>query len=163
VKDRAEDLRDNFDRAFAAAPELPAPAHVDLLRVRVAGEPYAIVLSEIAGLHVDLHVVPMPSPAPELLGVVSVRNAIMPVYDLRAVLASAAGPPPRWLVIGRCTPVLGFAFDGFDGHARVGAHMVAKSTAASVRGALMLEGRAHQVIDLAVIAADILTRWSKKG
>lgn len=162
MRDRAQELRAAFDRAFADAPAAYAAPHVDLLRVHVAGAPYAIVLAEIAGLHADLRVAPMPSAAPELLGVVSVRNSIVPVYDLSAVVG-VVRPRPRWLVLARCSPVLAFAFESFDGHARVADHAIAKSTGAVVRGVVTLDGRPHQVLDLAVVAETTLKRWSTKG
>jgi chemotaxis signal transduction protein len=163
VNDRVDDLRAAFDRAFADAPAPLAVPHVDVLRVRLAGDLYAIVLAEIAGLHADLHVVPMPSRAPELLGIVSVRNAIVPVYDLRAVLRVGVGPPSRWLVIGRGTPAVAFAFDGFDGHAQIPSVAIAPSTGAPIRGVVTLDGQLYQVVDLGSLHTSIHTRFEQKG
>ncbi|MDB4955007.1 MAG: putative chemotaxis signal transduction protein CheW [Myxococcales bacterium] len=163
MKDRVDDLGAVFDRAFADAPAPPAVPHVDVLRVRLAGELYAIVLAEIAGLYADLHVVPMPSPAPELLGIVSVRNAIVPVYDLRAVLGVGIGLPSRWLVIGRSTPAVAFAFDDFEGHARCPSSAIAQSAGAPIRGVVPLDGRLYQVVDLGSVHTSLHTRWEQKG
>jgi chemotaxis signal transduction protein len=168
-RDRAADLRAAFDRGFAEAPAAGAAPYVDLLRVRIGGEPYALVLAEIASFHADLRVVPLPSPAPELLGVAAVRTAVVPVYDLRAVLAATGGTgpgaAPRWLVVLRGAPPLALAFDGFDGHARSDAGALPPASDAPIRGVLALAPSAelHQVIHLASIRSILQRRWHNEG
>ena len=47
------------------------------------------------------------------------RDAILPIYDLALALGADASPvAPRWIAIAR-GDAGGFAFDGFDGYARV--------------------------------------------
>jgi purine-binding chemotaxis protein CheW len=115
---RAAELRLSFDQSFAAPRRLDPPGETDLLGIRLAGQPYAIRLSEIAGLFADKAVTPMPSRAPDLLGVAGFRGAILPVYDLGAVLGHRAAPAPRWLAIAAAAP-LAIAFEGFDGQLRI--------------------------------------------
>ncbi len=145
-EDRAAALRAAFDAAFAAAPPAPPVATDAYLRVRIGGEPYAVALAEVAALHVDLHVVPVPSPAPELLGVAVVRAAIAPIYDLRRALGAPATTPPRWVLMARGA---GFACDGFDGHAvaPIGAQQV-----------VTLAGRAHPIVSLVAL----LDKWKEQ-
>jgi hypothetical protein len=110
---RASELREAFDRGFAAAPAAEPGWRHELLRIELGGEPYAIVLADLASLHVDLEIVPVPTRAPALLGVIAVRGAIVPVFDLRRLLGIAATRPPRWLAIAGANA---FAFDHVAGH-----------------------------------------------
>ena len=110
---RASELRDAFDRGFAAAPAADGGARHELLRIELAGEPYALALSEIRSLHVDLAIVPVPSRAPALLGVIALRGAIVPVYDLRRLLGLPTDRPSRWVVVAGNNA---FAFDHVAGH-----------------------------------------------
>lgn len=110
---RASELRDAFDRGFAAAPAIDRGTGHQLLRIELAGEPYALVLAELSSLHVDLEIVPVPARTPALLGVIALRGAIVPAYDLRRLLGLAATRPPRWFVVVGASA---FAFDQFTGH-----------------------------------------------
>jgi chemotaxis signal transduction protein len=117
--DEAAALRAAFDRSFADAPGGDGrKAAESLLAIRVAGEPYAVRLSAVAGLHSDRTIVPVPSPAAALLGVVSLRGAVAPVYQLATLLGhGASAAPPRWLFLARAAgELIGFAFDRFENH-----------------------------------------------
>ena len=150
---RAAELRAAFDQAFVEPlPGAPAATR-ELLRVRLAGEPFALALVDIATIHVDVEVVAVPATAPELLGVIAVRAQIVPAYDLRAVLGLARELPPRWLVVARDAPAA-FAFDGFDGLVRTAEVPVASSAAFS-RGAVALEHRMVSILDLAAVCAAV--------
>jgi chemotaxis signal transduction protein len=115
---RAKRLREAFDRSFAEPLERATPPTTDLLGVRLAGEPYAVRLSEAGAIFVDRHVAPLPSPDPQVLGLVSLRGALHTVFDLRARLKKSTALSPRWLITHRDGAVA-FAFDGFDGLLRV--------------------------------------------
>lgn len=162
--DRAAQLRERFDRGFAEPLAPPAPATHDYLRVRIGGAPYAIALAEIAALHADLRVVALPSPARELLGIAAVRAALVPIYDLRLAIGAAADGAPRWTVLLRGAPA-GFAFDGFDGHART--HEDARGSGATSTGAtsmpatniVTIDGRDHPVIALVRVLDEMRRRW----
>ena len=107
-----EELRAAFDRTFAFAEQDQAGAqYVDVLAIRVAEQGYALRLAEVLAVHAERKLVPVPSPAPELLGLVGLRGLVAPVYDLRRLLGHAAGPTPRWLALARGTSAIGFAFD----------------------------------------------------
>jgi chemotaxis signal transduction protein len=112
-------LRRAFDAGFAQAPPSRPPAEEDLLAIRVAGDAYALPLGDIAGLFKDRRVIPIPSPLPELLGVTSLRGAIVPVYDLSALLGYPPGGSGRWLVLARAPAPVGLTFDAFEGQVRV--------------------------------------------
>lgn len=116
---RAAALRDAFDRAFAEPPPPDPPALADLLAIRVGAEPYALRFSEIAGLFADRKVTPIPTRAPTLLGIAGFRGALVPVYDLHALLGQRAAEAARWLVMAARAPVA-FAFSAQEGQFRCG-------------------------------------------
>ena len=153
VNERAAELRAAFDRGFAESPIGPRPAELELLRVQLAGEPFAIALADIAAIHVDLKVVAVPATAPELLGVIAVRAQILPAYDLRAVLGVARDLPPRWIVVARAAQAA-FAFDGFDGLVRVAEAPVA-SASRFASAVVTLAGRSTSILDLRAACAAV--------
>lgn len=114
----ARHLREAFDRAFAEPRERPVPPTTDFLGLRLAGEPCAVRLAQVAALHVDRKLAAVPSPDPAVAGVVSLRGALHTVFDLRALLGKPTALPPRWLIALSGAPVA-YAFDGFDGLLRV--------------------------------------------
>jgi purine-binding chemotaxis protein CheW len=80
---------------------------------------YALRLAEIAGLFPDRKIIPLPGGPPALLGIAGFRGAILPVYDLPALLGLSLEPAPRWLAMAAGAPVA-FAFTALDGLLRVG-------------------------------------------
>lgn len=120
---KAAELRAAFDRSFAASEqERAAAAEVDILAIRVADQRYALRLSEVQAVHAERKLVPVPSPVPELLGLVGLRGLVAPIYDLRLLLGHPAGPVPRWLALAHATSAIGFAFDALEVHLRVSAN-----------------------------------------
>jgi len=115
---RAAELRRNFDRSFAEPPRSRQAASLDLLAIRLGGEPYALHLAAVTGLFAGKKFTRLPQAAPELLGIAGFRGSVVPVYDLRVLLGCADGEAPRWLVIAAASAVA-LAFDGFDGHLRL--------------------------------------------
>jgi len=160
---RGSELRDAFDREFAATPRPAEPSHRDFLCIRVGGEPSAIPLDDIASLHADLRVVALPSRAPELLGVAAIRAAIVPIYDLGFAFGMSRADVPRWTVVLR-DGAAGFAFEGYDGHARIPDRAIA---AASQRrhtiGQFSAGGQPRSIIDLGTVLAAIENRRNPGG
>ncbi|HEY0483284.1 MAG TPA: chemotaxis protein CheW [Kofleriaceae bacterium] len=166
---RALELRDAFDRGFALAERPAAPAHRDFLSLRVGGAPVAIPLGDVASLHADLVIVPLPARGPELLGVAAIRAAIVPIYDLGAALgvaAAAAGATrwaTRWAIVLR-GGAAGFAFEAHDGHARIAEDAIAVATGRGhVRGQFQVDDEPRPIVDLAAVLAAIETRWRPTG
>lgn len=116
--DPAARLREAFDRSFAVARPPDPPASDNLLAIRIGAEPYALRLSQIAGLFADRKITPLPGSGPALLGIAGFRGAIVPVYDLAALLGHRADETVRWLAMAAGGPVA-FAFAVLDGHLRV--------------------------------------------
>ncbi|HUQ07297.1 MAG TPA: chemotaxis protein CheW [Kofleriaceae bacterium] len=151
--DSARSLRDAFDRAFAKAASSPATAHSDFLAIRAGGQPRAIALAEIGGLHVDRRVTAIPTPVAGLLGLVGLRGVMVPLYDLRVLLGTNPVDEPRWMVTAAAAPV-GFAFDGFDGHLRLDEADVARGPTDLV----VAGGVTRPVISLVTLIAELERR-----
>ena len=117
ISDRAAELRHAFDRSFVEAHEVESVATEDFLAIHIGGDPYMLRLAEVAGLYADKKVTGLPSRIPELSGVAGFRGAMVPVYDLAALLRYPPSLRARWMVIAAEAPVA-FAFDAFDGHLR---------------------------------------------
>lgn len=111
-------LRREFDLSFAQAPRLATEQLASLLAIRIGGDPYAIRVADIDGIHADCHIMALPTPVPELLGVAGFRGQIVPVYDLAALLGYARCASPRWLVLlgQRRQEALALAFESFEMH-----------------------------------------------
>jgi purine-binding chemotaxis protein CheW len=145
---RLATLRVEFDRSFAEPLRRSDTEHDELLAIRAGGRPYVIRLAQTAGLYPDRPVTPLPGPLPALLGLAGFGGAIVPVYDLAALLGHAVPERPHWLVLAAGGPPLALAFHELDGHVRVpSSAIVAESHAGagSVRGMVTLpaagEGR----------------------
>jgi chemotaxis signal transduction protein len=152
----AEIFRQEFDHSFARARVPVETAFDDLLAVTIGGQPHILRLAEIAAVHADQRIVPLPSAEPWLIGIVAFRNTLAPTYDLRLVLGYPAGPPPRWMVLARAPSPVGLAFDRFDGHLRVPAGQMATAAGDGAprlhaRGVLQLGELVRPVIDLASV------------
>jgi chemotaxis signal transduction protein len=131
VTARIAELRDAFDRSFAAPPRLDEGAAEDLLAIRIGSEPYAVRLVEIAGVHTDRKIMRVPGAPAALLGIAGFRGAIVPVYGTRDLLGNP-GPAGRWLMIAAAAPVA-FSFALFEHHLRVPAEAVKPQEAGGER------------------------------
>jgi chemotaxis signal transduction protein len=119
AEDLARRYREEFDRGFARPRERAETALDDYLALRVGGDPFVLRLVEIESVHANRVIVPLPSSAPELLGIAGLRNTLVSVYDLRALLGYPPGPAPRWFALARGAQPVGLAFEQFEGHVRL--------------------------------------------
>jgi len=160
--DLARRYREEFDQAFARARAPAAAALEDLLALRVGSDPLALRLSEIESVHANRTIVPLPSAAPELLGIAGLRNTLASIYDLRVLLGYPAGPPPRWFALARGAQPVGFAFEQFEGHVRLPRERVlASSGAAPTRrhvAGVVDTGEPRSILDVASLLEVIARR-----
>jgi chemotaxis signal transduction protein len=156
-------LRRHFDESFAAPAATPEPVE-DFLAIRVGSDPFALRLSEIAGLHVGVKIVPVPSPTAPLLGIVGIRGTMAPIYDLAALLRYPPAASSRWFVLARAPQPVGFAFEIFESHLLVSRASLADSggedagmggTGRHTRGAVLAAGALRPIIRLASVLAMI--------
>jgi purine-binding chemotaxis protein CheW len=151
------DLRRAFDQAFEQSAEVRASQAENLLALRLGGDAYAVRARQTAGLLADQKIVPLPSPVSELLGIIGRRGEIVPVYDLRALLGYPGdATPPRWILLAGDGPLLGLAFDRFDGHLSVprsalSAHQSSPAASAQVRETAAAPDGPRQIIDLSAV------------
>jgi len=168
LTERVRGLRDAFDRSFAE-PLRSAPARFEhLLAIRVAGEPYAVRLEEIAGLHAGWPVTAVPSPSPALLGIAGFRGSLVPVYDLSVLLGLTAPPTPRWIALSTGRTRVAFAFAGLDGHLQVAPDTLATEPGAATggrrgRAVLGWAGSVWTVLCLPELVAAIRSRRPDAG
>lgn len=158
---RVEDLRGEFDRAFAT-PHGAAASTLDFLTVKIGGDPYALRLSQVSGLFTDRRVTPLPSLVPGLLGLVGLRNVVAPVYDLRSLLGYPAGDASRFLVAVRSEETVAFSFDDFEAHVRVALDAISSAERTSGReylgATLSLDSGPRPIVELSTIVASLVQR-----
>jgi purine-binding chemotaxis protein CheW len=128
---RAQQLRADFDHAFSLAPAREPDKHVDLLAIRCADHGFVMSLSGVLSVLTDRKIVPVPSRAPALLGLIGLRGLVAPVYDLRKLLGYSGGAPPRWVASLRAPAPFAVAFDHFEQHVRVPVQDVSEAAVGS--------------------------------
>jgi len=118
---KAAKLRQAFDLAFALPPPEASQEVIDLLTIRVAGDPYAILLREIAGMVAGRTVVPIPAVTLDLLGLAGIRGGVVPVFGLASMLGygGQASASPRWMILCGAEEPIALAVSDFEGHLRV--------------------------------------------
>jgi purine-binding chemotaxis protein CheW len=152
IAGRAAELRRAFDRSFAEPVRADAAPDIELLAIEVGAQAYAVRLSAITGLFADKKITRVPGGAAALLGVAGFRGALVPVYDLKVLIAEPSSRTPRWLVIAQAAPV-GLAFDAFRAQLRVRQEDIAPHSARShasgyAREVVRSQGFMGPVLDL---------------
>jgi chemotaxis signal transduction protein len=148
--ERAAELRERFDRAFASPPPQPPAETEELLLVRVGGDPYAIRLREIAGLIARRTIVPIPSAAPGMLGLAGIRGEIVPVFGLSSILGyPPEAEPPGWLLACGSKEPIAFGVTEFEGNLRLASSCVRDE-------ARVARGYSSQIADSGTVARPII-------
>jgi chemotaxis signal transduction protein len=163
VLDPARALREAFDAGFAAPPAAADSEGTALLAIRVAGEPLALPLRDIAGLLPARPILPVPGGRAELLGICGLRGALLPVYGLARLLGRGdAAEPPRWFALaaaGAGGERIALAFAAFEGYlvaASADLDLAAQGTAgAHVAAVARLPGAARPVLAVASLVRAI--------
>lgn len=115
---QVQTLRHDFDRGFAEPSRPPMPQTLDLLRIRLGNDPWAVPLAEISGLHSGKRITPVPGRTPGLLGLAGFRGALTAVYDLQTLIGLTSVSAPRWLMLAE-RRMVALAFAELEGHMRV--------------------------------------------
>jgi purine-binding chemotaxis protein CheW len=120
IESKAAKLREAFDLSFALPPPPASQEVEDLLAIRVAGDPYAIRLGDIAGMVTGCKVVAVPAAALDLLGLAGIRGDIVPVFGLASILGYSQPPEsPRWMILCGADESIALAFSDFEGYLRI--------------------------------------------
>lgn len=159
---RLADLRQAFDRSFAEAPRHQVTALQDLLDIRLGATPCALRVAEIAALFGDIKITPVPTGVAELLGIAGFRGALLPVYDLRALVGYRVDTQPRWVAISAANSI-GLAFDRVEGHIRVGEDALVpqggrESTVRHVREVVRIDGLVRPVLSIPSVLEAVTSR-----
>jgi len=116
LNDKAAEMRRLFDASFACSrpPHLTAPER--MLAISVGGEAFAVRVTETSGLAaLEGEILPVPSDAPELLGLIGRRGAVVPVFSLAALLGCPSHDrDPKWLLFCRGETPIGLAFERLE-------------------------------------------------
>lgn len=164
LRARLHALRSAFDQSFARSRQPPETDGTDFLLIRVAGEPYAVRLTEVAALEADRAITPVPSEAPALLGVAGLRGALVAVFDLAQLLGhSSAGSAgqrvqstaasSRWLVLVQRS-LVAMAFAEFEGQRRLSPDALATAVEAGQQHEMVrVAGLTRPIVQLAALAA----------
>jgi chemotaxis signal transduction protein len=154
LRSTADELADAFDAGFAAPVHEPEPT-VDVIAVRIGAHAFALRALELTALHLAGRIVPLPTRAPPLLGLAGIRGALVPVYDLAALVGGEPDPGARWLVlVGR--PIVGLAFAAFDRQLRVPVASVVPTEDRLARAIVAIDGHPTPILDLAAIHREIV-------
>lgn len=147
-------LRREFDEAFARPSASAAEAQVPHLLLRVGLDPqtYAVALSEVLQVSRINKLVNVPTSLGSLLGLVSVRSAVVPIYGM-ATLLGLAQEPPRWFALhGSQGDPVGFAFGQFEGYVEVSpSELLEGQTLSSSRRLIQTAAGAHGVLELGAL------------
>lgn len=115
---RAEALKTAFDRSFAV-PEAPAAEPTaEFLMIHVGGDPHLLRLEDVSELQADRRIERIPSSVADFAGLARFRSALLPVYDLAALLGYPRPAASRWTVVAAAAP-LALRFEHFVGHCRL--------------------------------------------
>ena len=118
--ERVESIRRAFDQAFAEPPPAGRSDEESLLGIGVGTGVFAIRLADIRGLVPAPRIVAVPGPEAALLGIASLRGALLPIYGLAVLLGyPAPSEAPRWVVIADDGVPVGLAFDRFEGYLQI--------------------------------------------
>lgn len=114
---RLAELRLAFDESFASPPPEPARDLLHFLAIRVAGDPYALRLTELAGLQPYRKIVSLPGSAAGLAGV---RGRLVAVYSLAVLLGyPTVEAKARWIVVCEADHSIGLVIEDFERHQHV--------------------------------------------
>ena len=160
--ERARDLKQAFDHAFAAPVLAKTDATEDLIEIGAGASSYCLRLSEITGLYNDKAITPLPGSPPTLLGIAGFRGAIVPIYSLAALLGGPGSDASRWLALVD-SPRVALAFETFEGHLCIPAQALVRCTAGEdthrhVRAMAHVGGSLKPVLDLPSILEAIKAR-----
>lgn len=148
---RADELRAQLDATFAEPREVVRPAMSALLAIRAGEELRAVQVSELQAVLADRPITRLPTEVAELLGLCAIRGAIVPVYDLAALLGGHVQRrhSPRWIMLAQHRELIALAFDALDAQLVVPASEIASSDGGD--GAVLVQGVLRPLLRIASV------------
>lgn len=114
------ELRRAFDRSFAVASGNTVDAAEDMLAIRVAGDPYALRLTELSGLVAARRIAALPSRNAAVTGIAGIRGSLIPVCSLAVLLGYArADCALSWLALSAGAESIALGFEQWEGVLRI--------------------------------------------
>lgn len=163
LQQRLEELRHEFDRAFAIPAHSKIEQAEDLLAIRVEGDAYALRVVEIAGIFKEARITPVSSPVQSLRGIAGIQNGIVPVHSLAAILGYPQSERScAWLVLcrtGAGSESIALAFSEFIGWLRASAssiHAVTTVERPHIDRIVSVDGTMCYMVNVPSIVAAIL-------
>jgi len=161
-------LQREFDQRFAVAATSGDSEFEGVLVIRVGALFYAVRARETNGIATTVGANGVPSPMPELEGLIGLRGALVPLFRLAALVGSGEAPEPsRWvIVIGRDEPV-GLGFQDPDGYYKVPIAALVPTGDARVSGAFVREianvgMRRLPVLDIPLLVTELGRRIARE-
>lgn len=164
VESKAAELRQAFDLSFALPPPQASQEVEDLLTIRVAGDPYAIRLRDIAGIVEGRRVIPVPAVTLDLLGLAGIRGDVISVFGLASILGYGQAPgSPRWMILCGAEEPIALAFSDFEGYLRLPKSSLhadenLRTTRQYVNQVASTDAGARAVISIPLVVATIRNR-----
>jgi chemotaxis signal transduction protein len=119
-QERARALRADFDRSFSEPHQEERREFESFIAVRLAGDPYALRIRDIAALGARPRIVPLPSRRPEFLGLTGHGGSLAALFGLSLLLGYGRSPSlVRWFVLPRRATALALGFEEYEGYAQV--------------------------------------------
>ena len=119
-----DDLRRAFDESFAEPAVRERDDDVHVLLIRCGGTRFALRLEDVAMIVPDSPVTNLPARDPAVLGLALIRNALVIVYDLAALVGATASGSPRFVALAAASRKAAFAFDALEAYRRLPAAQV---------------------------------------
>lgn len=114
------ELRRAFDETFATPAELEREELRALIEIRVGCDSMVLRADQITGIGRCRRIVPVLSRIPELIGIAGMRGAMVPVFDLAALLGRPPGTrQPPWIALAHAESPVALAFEEFEGQVEV--------------------------------------------
>lgn len=154
MSERADELRAQLDASFAEPREVVRPAMSALLAIRAGEELRAVQVAELHAVLADRPITRLPTPVPELLGLCAIRGAIVPVYDLAALLGGHVQRrhAPRWIMLAQHRELIALAFDALDAQLIVPASEIAAGgNGDGGDGAVLVQGVLRPLLRIASV------------
>jgi purine-binding chemotaxis protein CheW len=158
------DVMDEFlfahDRHSTPSPSVPIVEGHRHLAFTLGEETYAVDIMEIREILKLYAVTPVPRSPPGVLGVISKRGVVMPVYDLAAIVGLRAAATDRHhnhrvLVAGQGDRICGLRIDAIDGVIELSGSLEPIPASVGGRTAAVLRGLGRRDDERMAIVVDV--------
>ncbi len=163
---RREALAKAFDASFAEPISDRRVVTRDYLVLRLEGRLFAIRVDELASVHKQRTIAPLPSPPRSCLGLAGVRGQVVVVYDFGELVGQGSARSGGWLLQSKKNPEVAFAVPEAERYLRAKAdEFVPRETEGddACVGALTEESTTLSVISLGRLVEAIASRLLEPG